>query len=54
MLCLTGTVDPDTVLAYALARKKQDVSDKALQQLVAIQGNQAQELSQLRGLLNTM
>jgi hypothetical protein len=49
-----GTVDPETVLAYALASKKQEESDKALRKLVAIQGAQAQQLGDLRGLLQQL
>ena len=51
---MTGSVEPETVLAYALASKKQEGNDKALRQLVDLQNNQAKELSDLRVLLEKM
>jgi len=49
-----GVVEPETLLTYALASKKQDASDKAMRKLIAMQDNQAKEMSALRALVQQM
>ena len=49
-----GMVEPETVLAYALANKQQEEKDEALRLLVEVQSQQAKELGDLRSLLQNM